>query len=377
MEDIKMTDQKAQYARLKPELDAAFSAAMESMGSAESSQVQRFTQRLEADLQVSHAVACASAAGALQLALLALDLAAGAEVILPAFADAMAAGLVANMGLKPVFADVLPDTFTLDPAAAEKVITPATAAIVPVHLFGQCASMEALLQVARKYKLWVLEDNMQSFGAAYTWPDGHSQKAGTIGHLGITSFYPAKPLGDQGEGAAVLTNDSALAQSLENFLATQPRGGSDDAGAPAALDTLQAAMLEVKVKYIDEFNVARQRIAGFYDAAFAATPQVQAPQRAPYSSHVYQQYAITVAAGIRDDLKEYLRENHIPSMVYYPQPLPLQEAFLYLGYSPGGAFPVAAELSKTILSLPMHSELKEDQLHYICRHVLNYAIKYS
>jgi len=376
MEDIKMTDQKAQYARLKPELDAAFSAAMASMGSGEDFQVQRFTQRLEADLQVGRAIACASAAGALQLALTALNLPAGAEIILPAFADAMAAGLITDMGLKPVFADVLPDTFTLDPVAAEKAITPATAAIMPVHLFGQCASMEALLQVASKYKLWVLEDNSQSFGADYIWKDGHSQKAGTIGHLGITSFYPAKPLGDQGEGATVLTNDSALAQSTENLLSAQLHGGINDNGIPAKLDIFQAAMLEVKVKYIDEFVAARQRIAGFYDAAFAATPQVQAPQRAAYSTHVYEQYAITVAPEIRDDLKENLRDNHIPSMVYYSQPLHLQEAFLYLGYAPG-VFPVSERLSKTILSLPMHSELKEDQLTYICGHVLDFVNKHS
>jgi len=376
MEDIKMTDQKAQYARLKPELDAAFSIAMASMGAAEAPHVRRFAKSLEEDLKINHAVVCANTAGALQLALLALDLPAAAEVILPVFADAVAAGLVANMGLKPVFADVLPDTFTLDPVAVEKVITPATAAIVPMHLFGQCANMEVLLQVAGKYKLWVLEDNTQSFGATYTWKDGYSQKAGTIGHLGITSFYPAKPLGDQGEGAAVLTNDMGLAQSIESFLASQPSGGSNAVSTAAELDTLQSAMLEVKVKYIDEFVAARQRIAGFYDAAFAATPQVQAPHQAPYSSHTYQQYAIIVATEMRDGLKKHLLDNHIPSMIYYPQPLHLQQAFQYLSYSPG-AFPEAERLSKSILSLPMHSELKEDQLTYICRNVLDYVRKHS
>ncbi|MBF9253784.1 DegT/DnrJ/EryC1/StrS family aminotransferase [Pontibacter sp. 172403-2] len=371
MEDIKMADQKAQYAWLKSELDAAFLSAMGSMGTAEgeAAQVRRFAGRLKADLQVSRVVACAGAAGALQLALLALYLPAGAEVILPAFADAPATDLVNRLGLKPVFADVLPGTFTLDPAATEKAITTATAAVMPVHLFGQCANMEALLQLARKYKLWVLEDNTQAFGADYIQADGHSQKAGTIGDIGITSFYPAKPLYDQGEGAAVLVNDPALALSLEKTMAAQVQGIKE-------IDVLQAAMLEVKVKHIAEFVVARQRIAAFYDSAFADTPQVQTPERAPYSSHTYQQYAITVAPEIRDGLKEYLRDNHIPSMVYYPQPLHLLEAFLYRGYAPG-AFPVAESLSKSILSLPMHSELKEDQLTYICGHVLDYVRKYS
>ncbi|WP_347156599.1 DegT/DnrJ/EryC1/StrS family aminotransferase [Pontibacter chitinilyticus] len=365
MEDIKMTAQKAQYAWLKPELDAAFSAVMGSMDFTGSSQVAQLARQLENVLQVNIAVPCASGTAALVLALKALQLPAGAEVILPAFADASLVKLLLGMGLIPVLADVQPGTFTLDAASVIAAITSATAAILPVHLFGQCAAMAELLEVATKYKLWLLEDATQAFGAVYTWPNGRSQSAGSLGHAAATAFYPAKPLLGEGEGAALLLNYPELASTFGlDMLHSLP---ALDGDAPE-LNALQAVMLEVKVKYIETFNAARQQIAAYYNKAFAQMPQVQAPQRVPYSTHTYQQYAITVAPELRDALQAHLRTHFIPSIVYYPQPLHLQAAFTE-SKNKQGDFPMAERLSQSILSLPMHSELKEEQLQYICDNI--------
>ena len=374
MEDIKMVDLKAQYAKLKPELDAAFSAVMESMEFINGPQVGNFARSLEAYLQVRHAIPCANGTDALQIALMALQLPAGAEVIVPSFNYVSGAEVVALLGLKPVFADVLPDTFTIDPASVKKVITPNTAAVIPVHLFGQGAAMQEIMQLAHEYNLFVIEDNAQSLGAVYVRPEGHEVKLGTIGHIGTTSFFPSKPLGGMGDGGAVFTNDDKLAEAIRKIAnhGQSEKYKFSTVGVNSRLDTLQAAMLDVKIKYVDEYNSARQEIARFYDNAFAETTAVQAPHRAAYSSHVYHQYTITVAPELRNALKDHLRDNHIPSMVYYPEPLHLQEAYTYLGYK-AGDFPVSELLSQSVLSLPMHSELKEDQLTYICQHVLDFV----
>ncbi|GAB3534753.1 DegT/DnrJ/EryC1/StrS family aminotransferase [Pontibacter brevis] len=363
MEDIKMTNTKAAYAQLKPELDAAFNAVMENMQFVNGPQLESFARKLEEMVQVRHAMPCASGTVALQLALKALNLPAESEVILPAFCDATGAEVVKMLGLKPVFADVLPDTFNLDPAAAERAVSATTSAILPVHLFGQCAHMKPVLEMAQAHKLWVVEDSIQSLGATYTEPGERTLPAGAIGDMGVTSFFPTKAVGGTGEGGALLTNESSLAEKVQQLLTA----GSSASGT--ALDTLQAAMLEVKIKIVDAHNKKREEVARFYDDAFRKTELVLAPYRAPYSSHVYQQYTIRVAPELRDDLQEYLHDNHIPSVVYYPKPLHLQEQFSYLHYKPGD-FPVAESLSRSVLSLPMHSELKQDQLEYICHHVL-------
>ena len=374
MEDIRMTDQKAQYAQHKPELDAAFSAAMESMMQEKSTLVDDFASKVAEYLGVRHVFPCANGTDALQIALAALNLPAGAEVVVPAFGDAAGAEVVKALGLKPVFADVLPDTYMLDPMAVEEVITPSTAALLPVHLFGQCAPMHELLALAARHSLLVVEDNTQSLGAVYVGPDGQEAKAGSLGHISATAFFPAKPLAGMGEGGAIITNDAALAESVR--VLTED-GQPDEANTGRVyinshLDPLQAAMLEVKLKYMDGYNAARQEVARFYDNAFAETVLVQAPRRASYSSHIYQQYTITVNPALRDGLQEHLRQHHIPSVVYYPQPLHLQESFTYRGYK-AGDFPVSERLSESVLSLPMHSRLKEDQLAYICQHLLNYV----
>ncbi|MBC5992154.1 DegT/DnrJ/EryC1/StrS family aminotransferase [Pontibacter cellulosilyticus] len=374
MEDIKMVDLKAQYAKLKPELDAAFSAVMESMEFINGPQVANFARSLENYLQVRHAIPCANGTDALQIALMAFQLPAGAEVIVPSFNYVSGAEVVALLGFKPVFADVLPETFTIDPASVKNVITPATAAIIPVHLFGQGAAMREIMEIAEEHNLFVIEDNAQSLGAEYAHPDGHSSKLGTIGHIGTTSFFPSKPLGGMGDGGAVFTNDDKLAAIIQKIAnhGQSEKYKFSTLGVNSRLDTLQAAMLDVKIKYVDEYNAARQEIARFYDNAFAEITAIQAPHRASYSSHVYHQYTITVAPELRDGLKAHLRDNHIPSMVYYPEPLHLQEAYTYLGFT-SGDFPNSELLSKSVLSLPMHSELKEDQLTYICQHVLDFV----
>ena len=369
-----MVDMKAQYARLKPALDAAFSAVMASGEFTDGPQVVRLAGELEQYLHVQHAFPCANSTDALKVALLALDLPVGAEVVLPAFSDEKMVEVVTLLGLNPTFADVLPDTFTLDPASVEKVMTPATAAILPVHLFGQCAPMEALADLAKQHNLWVVEDTTQALGAVYRWSDKREASAGSMGHMSFTSFFPSKPVAGTGEGGALFTNDAALANKVRHIISNT--GSEQDVQEAerkfSPLDTLQAAMLEVKLHHLDAYHAARQQVAQFYDRAFADTELVQTPCNAPYSSHIYQQYTIKVAPELRDGLQQFLRKNHIPSAVYYPKPLHLLEALAKQNQTPP-KLPVSERLSKSVLSLPMHSELKEDQLTYICHHVKNYV----
>lgn len=369
MEDIKISSTKALYAKLKPELDAAFSAVMASMGVEEGPQVQAFAKSIASFLQVTHATPCASGADALQLALLSLQLPAGAEVILPAFGHEAIAATIVAAGFKPVFADVDAQTFTLDPASVEQHITPATGAILAVHQFGQCAPMQELLDQAEKYKLWLVEDVTQALGAVYVGEEEKERKAGAIGHVGYTSFFPTKPVLDSGEGGAAFTRQSELAERMQEISQNGRSGGYT---FTSRLDMLQAAMLDVKLKYVEEYNEARQEIARFYDNAFAETELVQAPHRATYSSQNYHQYTIKVAPEVRNGLQQHLSDNFIPSAIYYPQPLHLQEKYTSGKYKPGD-LPVAELLSQNVLSLPMHSELKEEQLAYICQHVLTYV----
>lgn len=372
MEDIRMVATKAPYALLKPELDAAFNAVMESMQFVDGPQVASFARQLEQEIQAHYAQPCLNGLVALRMALEALRLPARAEVILPAFNYTSVAEVVELMGLKPAFADVLPDTFNLNPVAVEKVLSSATSAVLPVHLFGQCAPVQPLTELAQEHKLWVLEDATQAFGAVYNGSGGQRAKAGSLGHIAITSFFPASPTGSTGEGGAVFTSNPALAEALQ-LLLKQESAGSE---SPKGLDTLQAAMLEVKTRHIDSFNIRREEVAHFYNAAFSETELVQAPVCAPYSSHVYHQYTIKVAPEVRDGLQTYLRDNHIPSMVFYPQPLHLQEKFAHMGYKEGD-FPVSEALSRSVLSLPMHTELKHEQIEYICHHVLTYVTRHA
>ncbi len=356
-----MTATKAPYAKLKPALDAAFSAVMASMDFENGPQVTRFARSLENYLQVPLALPSAHAAAALKAALRLLQLPRGAEVIVPAFGDAALVAVLQESDYLPVLADVDAQTFTLTSATVEKVITPTTAAILVTHLFGQCAPLQELVALAQQHKLWLIEDATQALGARYKMAGGEGGYAGIHGHLGITSFFPTKPLLDAGEGAAVLVNDAGLVARLQE----QQEGGRAYPEEHISLGALEAAMMEVKLTFVEEYNAARQTIAKYYDQAFAAVAEIQTPAHTHYAEHIYQQYTIAVAPELRDGLRRHLEANYIPSAVYYPAPQGLSLS--------RRDFPTAARLSESILCLPLHSELKEEQLAYICQHVINYV----
>lgn len=361
MEDIKMTATKAFYAKLKPELDAAFSAVMASMGVGADVHSNRLADNLRSYFELAYVQPCANARDAFRVALKALGLPTGAEVILPAYGDSYLAEEVVLAGLKPVFADVNPNTFTLDAASVERVITPATKVMVPVHVFGQCADMEALLLLAEKYHLLVIEEAKQAFGAEVSI-NGRMMKVGSIGHIGITSFFPTKATAQTEEGAAILTHDAQLAEKLTVDKTL------------AQLDALQAAMLAVKVKHIDTYNAGRTVAVNYYNQALAGIPGLQLPAVATEISAIYQQFPVVVKAGKRDALQQHLASHFIPSVIPFPTPVHLQEKTGALKYK-SGDFPVAEMLSESILLLPLHSELKEEQLAYICQHIRGFFAK--
>jgi dTDP-4-amino-4,6-dideoxygalactose transaminase len=329
--------------------------------------VAAFAQELSAALGGPHVIPCANGTDALQLALMSLDLLPSAEIILPAFTYVATAEAAAVLGLRPVFVEVLPTTFCLDAASVEAAITPRTGAILAVHLFGQCADLEALKQIAVKHTVPLIEDNAQAIGATYRFVNGQQAYAGTIGEVGTTSFFPAKNLGALGDGGALFTNDAeraAYLRQLANHGQTR-KYHHQHIGLNSRLDTLQAALLRVKLPHLPAWTAARQRIADYYDAALGGISGLRIPYRDKQSSHVFHQYTLTLEnAPQRDQLQEYLRERGVPSMVYYPVPVHLQPAYAYLGYQ-AGQFPVAEYLCRTVLSLPIHPVLSEAQLDYI------------
>ncbi|MDX5346838.1 MAG: DegT/DnrJ/EryC1/StrS family aminotransferase, partial [Hymenobacteraceae bacterium] len=327
-------------------------------------------------LQIKHVIPCGNGTDALQIALMALDLPEGAEVIVPAFNYVATAEVIALLKLKPVFADVLPNTFTLDVASAKEKITDKTAAIMPVHLFGQCADMDAVMALAKEHDLYVIEDNAQAIGAKYISGSGEKATAGGIGHIGTTSFFPSKNLGCMGDGGAIFTNDDALANKLQTIAnhGQAKKYVFSTIGVNSRLDTLQAAILRVKLQHLGQYIESRQKAASVYDEFFKDAEHIQTPVRAPYSTHVFHQYTLKVPALLRDALKLHLQEKGIPSMVYYPIPLHLQEAYQYLGYKKGD-FPVSEALCEQVLSLPMHTELSHDQQQFISETVLSFLKK--
>ncbi|WP_181306598.1 DegT/DnrJ/EryC1/StrS aminotransferase family protein [Rufibacter sp. XAAS-G3-1] len=373
MTQLQMVDLKGQYQRLKPEIDAAMQAVVDSTAFINGPQVKTFAQNLAQYLQVGHVIPCANGTDALQIALMALDLPAGGEVIVPAFNYVATAEVIALLGLKPVFVDVLPDTFCIDPAKARAAITDKTVAIMPVHLFGQCAPMEEIMDLAIAQELFVIEDNAQAIGAQYVDAEGGTSFAGTIGHIGTTSFFPSKNLGCMGDGGAIFTQDIDLAATLQQIAnhGQHKKYHYSRVGVNSRLDTLQAALLDVKLTQLDDFIYRRQKAAGVYDAFLAEVPQIRIPALAPYSSHVFHQYTLQVPADQRDALKAYLQDKGIPSMVYYPVPLHLHEAYAYLGYK-AGDFPVSEALCRKVISLPMHTELTEEQQNYIAEAVIQF-----
>jgi len=356
-----MVDLVGQYHHIKPEVDKAIEEVMETGTFIKGPAVKQFQANLEDYLNVKHVIPCGNGTDALQIAMMALGLQPGDEVITPSFTFIATAEVIALLGLKPVFVDVDPDTFTLKMDEVEKQITSKTKAIIPVHLFGQCADMNRIMQLAEKHDLAVIEDACQAIGAAYTFENGTKKQAGTMGDLGSMSFFPSKNLGTFGDGGAIFTNNDEQAEkcrSISNH-GMKRRYYHDDIGVNSRLDSMQAAILEVKLKHLDTYIANRQKAAAYYNQAFEDIPQLQTPVVRNDSTHVYHQYTLVTKDLDREKLKEHLNEKGIASAVYYPVPIHLQNAYQHLGYKEGD-LPVTEELSKHVLSLPMHTELTKE-----------------
>lgn len=368
-----MVDLKAQYEKIGTEVDAAIKSVLVSTAFIKGPDVKLFEEELQEYMGVKHVVSCANGTDALYLAMMVLGLKPGDEVITTNFTFIATVEVVALLGLKLVIVEPDPGTYNISVDAVKKAITPKTKAIVPVHLFGQCADMEGLMELAQKHNLYIIEDAAQATGTDYIFKNGTIKKAGAIGHIGTTSFFPSKNLGCYGDGGALYTNDDAFAKKLRSISnhGMKVRYHYDDIGVNSRLDTIQAAILRVKLKYLTEFNAARRVVAAHYDEAFAGCPQLTTPERAVFSSHIFHQYTIKVGGGKRDDLKKHLESNNIPSMVYYPGPLHLQEAYRHLGYKDTD-FPVTTALCKEVLSLPIHPDMEQEQVDYIILKVLDF-----
>ncbi|MBK8657769.1 MAG: DegT/DnrJ/EryC1/StrS family aminotransferase [Bacteroidetes bacterium] len=363
-----MVELGAQYQRLKVELDQAIFTVLGSTQFIKGPQVSTFENNLAHYLQCKYVIACANGTDALQIAMMALGLQPGDEVITASFTYVATAEVIALLRLTPVLVDVHPDTFTIDPAAIEAAITPKTKAIVPVHLFGQCADMEPILNIAAKHNLYVIEDNAQAIGAEYTFSNGSKKKSGTMGTVGTTSFFPSKNLGCFGDGGAVNTDNEELASKIRKIAnhGQSVQYVHDEIGVNSRLDTLQAAVLQVKLKYLDDFAARRNRVADFYDNAFAELAGVKVPVRAPYSSHVFHQYTLQLSGIQRDEVRTKLAGVGIPSMIYYPIPLHHQKAY-ESAINPSSSFPVTETLCNSVLSLPMHTEFEQQELNFIVK----------
>ena len=365
---IRMVDLQNQYLRIKPEIDQAIQEVLNSTAFIQGPQVNQFADALAHYLKTKAVIPCANGTDALQIAMMALGLKPRDEIILPVFTYVATAEVIALLGLTPVFIDVKHDTFTIDVDQLESKITSKTKAIVPVHLFGQCADMEEILHIARKKNLFVIEDAAQSLGAVYTFSDGTKQKSGTIGILGTTSFFPSKNLGCFGDGGAVMTNDITLAERVKMIAnhGQKVKYYHESIGVNSRLDTLQAAILAVKLNYLPEYEDKRNKAATFYDQALKKIPGIEIPFRSKQSTHGFHQY--TLKASKRDSLKEYLERKGVPSMIYYPIPLHLQKAYRQEKLQEG-SFPIAEKLSKEVISLPIHTEMKEEELEFICQSI--------
>lgn len=366
--NMQMVDLKSQYHRLKAEIDQSIMEVLDNTAYINGPKVQRFQADLEKYLGVKHVIPCANGTDALQIALMALDLQPGDEVIVPAFTYVATAEVIALLRLKPVMVDVDPDTFNITAEILKAAITPQTRAVVPVHLFGQSCDMEPIMAVAEAHGLYVVEDNAQAIGADYSFPDGRVQKTGTIGHIGCTSFYPSKNLGAYGDGGAISCNDDVLAQkcrSIANHGQSSRRYYHDLVGVNSRLDAIQAAVLGIKLGYLDDFARARQQAAAWYDRAFADIPELQTPARQYNSTHVFHQYTLLVKNGKRDALQAHLQEKQVPNMIYYPVPLYEQEAYKAMQTGHWTSLPVTESLCSSVISLPMHTELDEETLEYI------------
>jgi UDP-2-acetamido-2-deoxy-ribo-hexuluronate aminotransferase len=376
MRPLQMVDLKQQYQKIKAEIDAAVLDVLDSCAFINGPQVQSFTAGLANYHNVKHVIPCANGTDALQIAMMALDLQPGDEVITPSFTYIATTEVIALLKLTPVFVEVDAKTFCIDPEAIEKAITPKTKAIVPVHLYGQAANMEAIMKIATAHNLAVIEDNAQAIGCDFHFSDGTVKKTGTIGTIGTTSFFPSKNLGGYGDGGAMMTNDDDLAAKIKMIAnhGQSKRYYHDMVGCNSRLDTLQAAVLDVKLKYLDDYIAARQKVAAYYDNAFANHPHILPPSRAAYSSHVFHQYTLILEGLDRNGLHDYLAARNIPSMIYYPVPAHRQKMFE--NYNASAIHLTTTDwLTERVISLPMHTEMDEEQLHFITSNVLAFSKK--
>jgi dTDP-4-amino-4,6-dideoxygalactose transaminase len=373
MRDIQMVDLKVQYEKIGSEIDEAIKSVISSAAFIKGPEVKQFEEELAKYLNVRHVISCANGTDALQIAMMALGLKPGDEVITTNFTFIATVEVVALLGLKLVLVDPEAGSFNISASAIKKAITPRTKAIVPVHLFGQCADMEEIMKIASEHNLYVIEDAAQATGSDYLFKDGTARKAGTIGHIGTTSFFPSKNLGCYGDGGALYTNDDELAKKLRSITnhGMKVRYYHNDIGVNSRLDTIQAAILRVKLKYLDQFNSSRNRVAAFYDEAFLGCNRIIIPERSSFSTHIFHQYTIRLVNTDREAFMSFLREHGIPSMIYYPVPLHMQEAYKYLGYRKGD-FPVTEMLCNEVISLPMFPELTQEQLDHITTTILKY-----
>lgn len=371
MKKIQMVDLQSQYAKIKQDIDAGIQEVIDTAAFVKGKKVTEFQHHLEQYTGAKHVINVGNGTDALQIALMGLGLKPGDEVITPTFTFIATAEVVALLGLTPVVVDVNWDTMNMDIESVRRAITPRTKAIVPVHLFGQCADMEAIMELANEHHLYVVEDACQAIGAKYTFANGETKQAGTIGHIGCTSFFPSKNLGCYGDGGAIFTNDDELADRMTAIAnhGCRVRYHHDEIGVNSRLDSIQAAVLDAKLPHLDEYIAARQKAAAYYDKVFANCEQLLIPGRQPHSTHVFHQYTLRVVGADRDKLREGLAERGIPAMIYYPVPLHQQKAYLDPRYKDGD-FPVAERLAACVLSLPMHTELDEEQLEYITSNVL-------
>ncbi len=369
-----MVDLNGQYLKIKEEVDRAVLEVINSSAFINGPEVKKFQEELEQYLGVKHVVPCANGTDALQVALMALDLKPGDEIITSDFTFAATVEVVALLGLTPVLVDVEPQSFNLDPKAVRRAITSKTKAIVPVHLFGQCANMDEMMQIAKEHNLYVVEDNAQAIGSIYKFENGESHMAGTMGDIGTTSFFPSKNLGCFGDGGAIFTNNDELAAKMRSLVnhGMGERYYYDEVGVNSRLDSIQAAVLRIKLRHLDEYNDARSRAAMFYNSVFGKCEVLAPPHCAPFSSHVYHQYTLRTHGVDRNGLHAHLQSKGIPAMIYYPVPLHQQKAYTRPSYRDED-FKVTNQLCKEVISLPMHTELSEEQLHFITSTVIEYT----
>ncbi len=373
MKKLHMVDLFGQYKKIKPEIDAAIHSVIDSSAFINGNEVKEFQKNLETYLSVSHVITCGNGTDALQLALMALDLQPGDEVITTAFTFVATVEAISILRLKPVLVDANPETFNIDINQIERAISQKTKAIIPVHLFGQCANMEEIMDIAARHNLYVIEDAAQALGSQYMFSNGLTKKAGVIGHIGCTSFFPSKNLGCFGDGGAVFTNNHELAQKIRCIAnhGSKIKYFHETVGINSRLDTIQAAILNVKLKYLDQYNTARGKVADFYDSAFSNIPQLTIPRRRNYSTHIFHQYTLRLNGINRSEFIKYLSEKNIPTMIYYPVPMHLLTAYSSLGYKKGD-FPIAEKLSEDVVSLPIHTEITGSSLELIASSVVQF-----